>query len=136
MPVEGGTTAVSGPNSGSITVPAGINASGSGANVTFNGVTNQGLGTLTIGSATLNIPGAQVNVANFQSYGTVNIKAATAFSPDYVSLDYSLQLQIGISRAVNAGQASLPAALNTIVRGARQPRPVATKLQEVARDQE
>ena len=28
-----------------------------------------------------------------------NIKAATRLSPDYVSVDYSLQLQLGISRA-------------------------------------
>ena len=63
-----------------------------------------------------------------------NIKAATALSPDYVSVDYSLQLQLGISRAINAGQATLPAGLNTIGHGSGQPRPAATHLEEVVRD--
>jgi len=40
-----------------------------------------------------------------------DIKAATPLSPDYVSLDYSLQLQIGIARAIQGG-ASLPPDLN------------------------
>ena len=36
------------------------------------------------------------------------VTAATALSSDYTSLDYSLQLQIGIARAVAAGAAPLP----------------------------
>ena len=64
-----------------------------------------------------------------------NIKAATALSPDYVSVDYSLQLQLGISRAVNAGQASLPPGINTMGRAAGQPRPVAKRLAEVVREE-
>jgi hypothetical protein len=54
----------------------------------------------------------------FESY-FANIKAATALSPDYVSVDYSLQLQIGIARAINAGQASLPADLMSDVAAGR-----------------
>jgi hypothetical protein len=64
-----------------------------------------------------------------------NIKGTTALSPDYVSVDYSLQLQLGISRAIAAGQASLPASLNTIGRGSGRPRPVATHVPEVTRDE-
>ena len=64
-----------------------------------------------------------------------NIKAATRLSPDYVSLDYSLQLQLGISQAVNAGMAALPANLNAASpsAAATAPRPVATHLDEVMR---
>jgi hypothetical protein len=65
-----------------------------------------------------------------------NIKGATALSPDYVSVDYSLQLQLGISRAVSAGQASLPPGLNTTGHGMAPARPVATELHEVVRDQD
>jgi hypothetical protein len=52
-------------------------------------------------------PSSNVTGPVFESYFT-NIKAATALSPAYVSVDYSLQLQIGIARAINSGQASLP----------------------------
>jgi hypothetical protein len=64
-----------------------------------------------------------------------NVKAATALSADYVSVDYSLQLQLGISRAINAGQASLPASLNTNSRAKGLPRAVATHLDEVIREE-
>jgi hypothetical protein len=43
-----------------------------------------------------------------------NVKAATAISPEYISVDYSLQLQLGIARAIRAGQASLPNAAKVI----------------------
>jgi hypothetical protein len=36
-----------------------------------------------------------------------NIKSGEAYSPDYASLDYSLQLQLGIRNAIASGQASL-----------------------------
>jgi hypothetical protein len=78
-------------------------------------------------------PALTANNAALDRYFT-NIKGATALSPDYVSVDYSLQLQLGISRAINAGQASLPAGLNSIGRGAGHPRPLATQLPEVVRD--
>lgn len=40
-----------------------------------------------------------------------NIRARQALSGDYVSTDYSLQLQMGIRNAVNAGAATLPVGL-------------------------
>ena len=49
-----------------------------------------------------------------------NLKAAEAFSANYFSLDYSLQLQVGIANALGAGQATLPAAMasHANIRGA------------------
>lgn len=70
--------------------------------------------------------------ASLDAYFT-NIKAATPLSPDYISLDYSLQLQLGISRAL-AGGATLPAHLNAIGHAAGHPRPPATHIDEVRRD--
>jgi hypothetical protein len=63
-----------------------------------------------------------------------NVRAATALSGDYWSVDYSLQLQMGIARAVGAGQASLPVNLGVRgpVSGSRAP---ATKLPVITRDQ-
>ena len=63
-----------------------------------------------------------------------NVKAATALSPDYVSLDYSLQLQLGIARAMAAGQASLPATLNSIGPTAGSTRPVANTMKGATRE--
>jgi hypothetical protein len=51
-------------------VAPGLNADASGTTVNFNGFTNQGLGSVTIGANT------KVNVANFQSYGTVTLNPA------------------------------------------------------------
>ena len=68
-----------------------------------------------------------------------NVKAATPLSADYVSVDYSLQIQLGIKRALDAGAASLPAALNTVVhaaparRLAAARRPVAQTIPAVTR---
>jgi hypothetical protein len=62
-----------------------------------------------------------------------NIKAATPLSPDYVSLDYSLQLQLGISRALDAG-ATLPMNLNSVSHAAGHRRPPATHVDAVTRD--
>jgi hypothetical protein len=78
-------------------------------------------------------PGATVTGPLFESYFT-NIKAATPLSVDYVSVDYSLQLQIGIARAINSGQATLPTNLNPVGRGRGLVQPVATHLEEVRRD--
>lgn len=64
-----------------------------------------------------------------------NIKAATALSADYVSVDYSLQLQIGIQRALDDGAATLPPGLNEVPHEAR-PRPVARRIPSVTRDVE
>jgi mono/diheme cytochrome c family protein len=55
-------------------------------------------------------PADAATPAALDAYFT-DIKAATPLSPDYVSLDYSLQLQIGIARAIKGG-ASLPPDLN------------------------
>lgn len=63
-----------------------------------------------------------------------NIKAATRLSPDYLSVDYSLQLQLGISRAINAGQASLPPNLNVGGRGAGRSAAPVTNIPEITRD--
>jgi len=83
-------------------------------------------------------PALNASNATLDRYFT-NIKAATALSPDYVSVDYSLQLQLGISRAINAGQASLPAnladSLNTTARGSRQLRKLPTHLEEITREE-
>jgi hypothetical protein len=62
-----------------------------------------------------------------------NVKSAKALSPDYVSLDYSLQLQLGIARALAAG-ATLPPDLNMLLHGAGRARPPATHIDEVRRD--
>jgi hypothetical protein len=63
-----------------------------------------------------------------------NIKAATPLSADYVSVDYSLQLQIGIARAINSGQAHLPSDLNPMLRGRGAIQPAVTHIEEVRRD--
>lgn len=81
------------------------------------------------------VPAAGAGNAQLDRYFT-NVKAATPLSPDYISVDYSLQLQLGISRAINAGQASLPANLNAAgpAAAAKAARPVATRLDEVTRE--
>jgi autotransporter-associated beta strand protein len=58
-------------NSGAITVSPGVNQSGVSTTLNFNGFTNQGLGSLTVGAQ------AQVNVANFQTYGSMTVNPAT-----------------------------------------------------------
>jgi hypothetical protein len=74
--------------------------------------------------------------ASLDAYFT-NIKPATAFSPDYVSVDFSLQLQLGIARALAAGDASLPADINAPTHhAAGHPRPPATHIEEVTRDRD
>jgi hypothetical protein len=72
--------------------------------------------------------------ASMDAYFT-NIKAATALSADYVSLDYSLQLQLGIARALKGG-ATLPPDLNAVRHAAGHPRPPATHIEETTRDPE
>jgi hypothetical protein len=64
-----------------------------------------------------------------------NIKAATPLSADYVSVDYSLQLQAGISRALDDPSAgvSLPAGLGKDVPVSGRSRPVAKRQDEVKR---
>jgi hypothetical protein len=95
--------------------------------------------------ATPSLPGLPADAATpaaLDAYFT-NIKAATPLSPDYVSLDYSLQLQIGIARAIQGG-ASLPPDLNATPHAAnaharaahKHPRSVPTKIPEVRRDPE
>jgi autotransporter-associated beta strand protein len=58
-------------NSAALTVAAGVNSAGTSSTVTFNNLTNQGLGSVTIGANT------QVNESNFQTYGTLTINPAT-----------------------------------------------------------
>jgi hypothetical protein len=82
-------------------------------------------------------PASTVTGPPFESY-FANIKAGAPLSADYVSVDYSLQLQIGIARAINAGQASLPPDLTSDVAGgrgdvARPARPV-TYIEEARRE--
>ena len=62
-----------------------------------------------------------------------NVKAATAFSTDYLSVDYSLQLQLGIARAINANQASLPTGIN-LLEGKGVSKAQATKMREAGRE--
>ena len=80
-------------------------------------------------------PALTASTTTLDRYFT-NVKAATALSTDYVSVDYSLQLQLGISRAINAGQATLPTGLNSMGRASGHPRPVATHLQEIVREEQ
>jgi hypothetical protein len=71
-----------------------------------------------------------------------NLRAATALSADYVSVDYSLQLQLGIRRAIedSSSGVALPAnfgSATTIVHAARptNQRLPATKIVVVGRDE-
>jgi autotransporter-associated beta strand protein len=61
-------------HSGPLNVAPGVNANGSGSTVNFNGFTNQGGGTITIGA------GSQVNVAKFDTFGVVNLNGANVGS--------------------------------------------------------
>jgi hypothetical protein len=81
-------------------------------------------------------PALNASAASLDRYFK-NIAAGAALSADYVSVDYSLQLQLGIARALNDASSgvSLPANLNVIGHGAGHARPVATKVEEVLRDQ-
>jgi hypothetical protein len=54
-------------NGGAFAVAAGVNVGGTSTAVNLNGFTNQGSGTVTVGQD------SQVNVANFQSYGTLTL---------------------------------------------------------------
>ena len=58
-------------NSGAFSLAAGVNPSGNFTPTNLNGFINQGLGSVTIGN------GSQLNVANFQSYGTMTLVPAT-----------------------------------------------------------
>jgi autotransporter-associated beta strand protein len=58
-------------NGGAFSVAGGVNANGAGTAVALNGFINQGLGSITVGAA------SQINVANFQSYGTLTLLPAT-----------------------------------------------------------
>jgi hypothetical protein len=82
-------------------------------------------------------PASTVTGPPFKSY-FANIKAGAPLSSDYVSVDYSLQLQIGIARAINAGQASLPSDLTADVAGGRgdagRPARPLTYIEEARRD--
>jgi hypothetical protein len=69
-----------------------------------------------------------------------DIKSGEPFSANYVSVDYSLQLQGGIANAINKGAASLPADIGsatTIIHdaGAHPPAPV-TKIKVISRGDE
>jgi hypothetical protein len=69
------------------------------------------------------VPVANASVNSITRYFT-NIKSFTPFSPDYYSADYSLQLQIGIARAISSGQVTLPAnAAVPITNTLREPLP-------------
>ncbi len=79
-----------------------------------------------------NIPAANASNTSITRYFT-NIKAATPLSGDYYSVDYSLQLQLGIARAIQAGQASLPTGTG-VLNGAAGIEPVATRIETVTRE--
>jgi fibronectin-binding autotransporter adhesin len=61
-------------NSAALTVAAGVNTTGASTTVNFNGFTNQGDGSITIGAD------SKINVANFVSYGTLMINPAVVGS--------------------------------------------------------
>jgi autotransporter-associated beta strand protein len=69
-------------NSGALNVAEGVGSSPFGSvpnGVTFNGFTNQGLGSITIDARVSPAPaqtGAVVNVSNFQTYGTLTVGPA------------------------------------------------------------
>jgi hypothetical protein len=79
-----------------------------------------------------NIPTKNASNNTITRYFT-NIKAATPLSGDYYSVDYSLQLQIGIARAIQSGQASLPTGTG-VLNGAAGLEPVATRIEIVTRE--
>jgi hypothetical protein len=79
-----------------------------------------------------NIPAASASDTTIKRYFT-NIGAGKPLSPDYYSVDYSLQVQMGISRAVQAGEASLPAGTG-VFDGAATAEPLPTKMKTVTRD--
>ena len=64
-----------------------------------------------------------------------DLKSGEAFSANYVSVDYSLQLQVGIANAVNSGQASLAAGVGsaTVLRDVVHPPAAATKIEPMSR---
>jgi autotransporter-associated beta strand protein len=62
-------------NSSTFAVAPGVNSAGSSATVNFNGFTNEGLGSVTVGGQ------SRVNASNFQSYGTVTLSPGTGSSP-------------------------------------------------------
>jgi len=66
-----------------------------------------------------------------------DIKAREPFSANYVSVDYSLQLQLGIANAVKHGGARLPAAIGTATTithaAGAAPSEAATKIQTISR---
>jgi hypothetical protein len=83
-----------------------------------------------------------ISAAEIQRYFR-DIKAGEAFSTEYVSVDYSLQLQVGIANAIDSGQATLPPNLaisaphTAAVAGssthAAQSAPVATQVEPMSR---
>ena len=75
-----------------------------------------------------------LSTAQIQAYFH-DLKSGEAFSPHYVSVDYSLQLQVGIANAVTSGQATLPAGVGsaTVVHAAGPPPTPATKIEPVSR---
>ena len=82
------------------------------------------------------IPSLTATPVSLDRYFT-NQKGTVALSADYIPVDYSLQLQLGIARAVNAGQASLPPSLGAATKGkgvAPTFTPTVTKMREADRE--
>jgi hypothetical protein len=77
-----------------------------------------------------------LSTAQIQNYFR-DIKSGEAFSANYVSVDYSLQLQGGIANAINKGAASLPADIGSATPIAHaagaHPRAPATKIEVITR---
>ena len=66
-------------NGGAFTMPSGVNPTGTSTNVNLNGFTNQGSGTVTVGTAPIggvSQAPSRINVSNFQSYGVLTINPA------------------------------------------------------------
>ncbi len=63
------------------------------------------------------IPGIPTANSSDEAIGRYfkNVKSNAALSGDYISTDYSLQLQLGVARAVASGQAHLPANVNNVL---------------------
>ena len=86
-------------NGGAFTVPSGVNPTGISTTVNLNGFTNQGSGTVTIGTAPIggvSQPPSQINVSNFQSYGTLILNPAPLIPPPGTS-ENTLLTNVGTS---------------------------------------
>jgi autotransporter-associated beta strand protein len=91
-------------NSGALAVAAGVNSSGTSTTVNLSDFVNEGLGSLTLNAS------SQVNVANLQSFGTVNLLPGSGANPTQLvnlgnaPLAFNGGSRTFISIPANAGQ--------------------------------